>query len=83
MAQNTTSTIKATRTSFRIVRATMELDGATVSELAVHLDMPVSTVHDHLRALRDDGYLTVDDAEYTVAAAFLELGGYARSQMDI
>lgn len=83
MAQHTTSSIKATRTSFRIVRAIMDLDGATVSKLAAHLDMPVSTVHDHLRTLREEGYLTVDGKEYTVAAAFLELGGYARSRMDI
>lgn len=82
-AQKTTSAIKATRTSLRIVRAVMDLDGATVSDLATHLDMPVSTVHDHLRTLMEESYLTVDDKEYAVAAAFLELGGYARSRMDI
>ena len=57
----------------------MELNGATVSELAMHLDTPVSTVHDHLRTLQDDGYLVIDGKEYGIAVTFFELGGYARN----
>lgn len=78
------SLVKATQTSFRIVEKLMDLDGAGVRALAKHLDMPKSTVHDHLRSLELCGYIVqVDDGSYRVGARFLELGGYARSQMEI
>lgn len=46
--QDRTYPIDAAATSFQIIEAIRELNGAGASELANHLDMPKSTVHDYL-----------------------------------
>jgi DNA-binding IclR family transcriptional regulator len=76
--QDTPVPVKAVRTSFRVIEALMTLDGATVSELASSLDLPSSTVHDHLKTLETEQYVVRDGSEYRIAVRFLELGGYAR-----
>jgi DNA-binding MarR family transcriptional regulator len=63
MAPNT-SPVQATTTAFRIIEALRLRDGAGVSELAAALEMPTSTVHDHLRTLEAAEYLTSEDGVY-------------------
>jgi len=75
--------VKATRTTFEMVEALQELDGAGISDLARHLGMPKTTVYDHLDTLRKLGYVTALDDGYQVSTRFLDLGGYARKQMKI
>ncbi|WP_101295902.1 IclR family transcriptional regulator [Halegenticoccus soli] len=75
--------VKAAATSFRIIETLRALDGAGVAEVADELDMPKSTVHDHLKTLTDIEYLVNIDGTYYVGARFLELGGYARSRMKL
>jgi len=72
--------VKAAATSFEIIEALRRLDGAGVAELSDELDMPKSTVHDHLRTLTDLQYLVNRDGTYYVGARFLELGGYVRNE---
>ena len=82
MAPNT-SPVQATTTAFRIIEALRLRDGAGVSELAAALEMPTSTVHDHLRTLEAAEYLTSEDGVYHVGVRFLELGERARGRMKI
>ena len=75
--------VKAAKTAVTIIDALRELNGAGVSELADHLGMPKSTVHDHLRTLEREEYLVNAEGEYRIGARFLELGGHARRQMKV
>jgi len=79
----TDAPVSAARTTFSIIDALRELDGAGVSELANRLDMPTSTIHDHLRTLEDEEYLINDDGVYRVGARFLELGEQVRNRMKV
>lgn len=72
--------IGSVQTTITIVEALQELDQAGVSELADHLELPTSTVFDHLRTLESEGFVTSDDDGYRVGARFLEVGGFARKQ---
>ena len=82
MAKNDTP-VKATKTAFTIIDALRANDGAGVSELAAQLDMPTSTIHDHLRTLENEEYLISEDGEYRVGARFLELGEQVRNRMKV
>lgn len=75
--------VNAIGTTFDILAVLKEQDGCGVAELADHLGMPKSTVHDHLRSLHRLGYVVTDDGVYRVGARFLDLGGYARQRMKI
>ncbi|MCU4742555.1 IclR family transcriptional regulator [Natronoglomus mannanivorans] len=83
MSTETTYPVKAAATTFRIIETLHELDGAGVAELADYLDMPKSTVHDHLRTLTEIEYLVQRDGEYHVGVRFLELGGYVRNELKL
>jgi len=75
--------VKAAKTTFEIIDLLRERDGAGVSEIAEYLDMPTSTVHDHLRTLESEEYLISEDGTYRVGARFLELGEQVRSRMKV
>lgn len=69
--------VKATKTTFEIVEALMELDGAGITEVSDHLDLPKSSVHNYLQTLRVLEYVVKHDGTYHVGTQFLELGAYA------
>lgn len=75
--------IKSTKTTFRIVEALMELDGAGVTELASHLELPKSNVHNYLSTLEEEEYVVKNGSTFHVGIRFLELGAYARSRRDL
>ena len=75
--------IEATTTSLRIVDALKQLEEAGVSELSAEMDLPVSTVHDHLKTLEEQQYVVQEDGRYRLGTKFLTLGGYARNRMQI
>jgi DNA-binding IclR family transcriptional regulator len=78
-----TNPVKSTRTTFEIVEALQTLDGAGVTEVADHLDLPKSTVHNYLTTLEEAEYVVKRDTEYSVGIRFLELGAHARNQMPL
>lgn len=71
--------IKTSRTVFAIIESIQELDGATVPELAEHVGLARSTVHNHVKTLLNQGYLTEEDGEYSLGLKFLEYGYTAKS----
>lgn len=75
--------IGAAVTTLQVVEALKELDGAGVSELADHLDMSTSNVHNYLNTLRQEGYVYKNKSVYYVGLQFLELGAYSRKQRPI
>jgi DNA-binding IclR family transcriptional regulator len=78
-----TNHVRATETSLRVVEALMELDGAGATEVASHLNTPVSTTHNHLQTLLDRGYVRKDGDVYRLGLRFLNLGEYARTSYDV
>lgn len=75
-----TTPVKTAQTTFRVVEALKSLDGATVTELASHLDIPKSSAHNYLRTLEHEDYVVRSGQRYEVGLRFLDLGGYARSR---
>lgn len=75
--------VKATRVSFDVVEALRQLDGAGVSEVASHLGLPKSTVHDHLRTLEQLELVVNENGSYETGMRFLEYGGYTRKRKKI
>lgn len=75
--------VKATRVSFDVVEALQELNSAGVTELADHLGLPPSTVHDHLRTLEELELVVKENGSYHTGMRFLEFGGYARQRRKV
>lgn len=68
--------------AFQIMEALQDLDGAGVTELASHLDLAKSTIHNHLRTLEHYHYIIRDGNEYRLSLKFLNHGGYVRNRDD-
>ena len=82
MTDSNHRTVKASQTLLEIITALRELDGAGVTEIATHLDMPKSSVHKHLATLEDMEYVTNNTGTYTIGLKFLRLGEYARTHSE-
>lgn len=72
--------VKTAQTTFRIIEALKELDGASITELATHLDLPKSSTHNYLQTLEHEGYIVKNGQQYEVGLRFLDLGSYARTR---
>lgn len=66
--------VKATATSFRLIESLIALNGAGVSELADHLDLSKSGVHNHLTTLESLGYVVRDGNTFRASLQFLRDG---------
>lgn len=71
--------LRSAKTTFEIVEGLRELGGAGVSELANHLSMPTSSVHDYLKTLEAEEYIVREDGTYLIGARFLTLGEHYRA----
>jgi DNA-binding IclR family transcriptional regulator len=78
-SQNLGSIQKTTK----VVEGLKQLDGAGVSELAEHLDIPKTTVHAHLTTLHDCELISKRENEYRVGLKFAGLGEFAKHQYDL
>lgn len=75
--------IKAAKTTFDIIEALKQLDGAGVSEIADSLGLGKSNVHNYLSTLEQEGYVYKDGTQYLVSLQFLEIGAYARQNYTV
>lgn len=75
--------IKSVEIGFNIIEQLEKLDGARVSELADHLDIPKSTAHVYLSTLHGIGYVIKDGHTYRPSLRFLERGGYVRQNIEL
>jgi DNA-binding IclR family transcriptional regulator len=75
--------IESVRKTSEVLRGMKELDGAGVSELAEHLDMPKTTVHAHLTTLHNCGLVSKDGGVYRIGLRFVGLGEFAKNQFDV
>lgn len=70
-----------TETAFEIIEALDELDEASVTELADHVDLAASTVHNHLGALQRLEYVIKDAGSYRLGLRFLMMGMSVRNKL--
>lgn len=68
------------QTTVTIIEGLRDLERAGVSELAEHLDLPTSTVFDHLQSLENNEFVVNGSDGYRVGTRFLGIGGHAREQ---
>ena len=78
-----TRTVKTADTLLGVINTLQELDGAGVTELAEHLGLAKSTVHDHLATLREHGYVVKREDTYYLSLQFLDHGTYARDRLSM
>lgn len=83
MSHENGSTVRAVDRSLRIVRALQESSGATVTEVSKRVDLPKSTVYNHIQTLKENGYLVKEGEEYRLGLRFLEHGGHTRNRMNV
>ncbi len=80
MVKDQTQTVDATETSFGILEALSDLEGAGVSEIASTLGIPKSTTHNHLQTLIKKEYVVREGDTYDIGLRFLHLGEYSRTR---
>lgn len=71
-------TLTTVETTLRVIHGLKELDGATVTELAGHLDLSKGCVYNHLATLHTQKLLTKSDGEYRLGFGFLQLGQFVK-----
>lgn len=82
MAQQPGRELKTLKRAFDIIDAIEDLDGATVTQIAQHLDISPGTAHGYLTTLEQSRYLVQRGDEYNIGMKFLCIGGYASAQID-
>lgn len=75
--------VKSTVTTFRILEALKEMDGARVTDLARHLDLPKSSVHNYLSTLEQEEYVVKEGNTYSLGLRFLDFGTKTRSDLSL
>lgn len=75
--------VRSVARNFEIVHALLATDGACISELSERLDIPLSTLHDHLSTLEQLDYVVKRDQEYVPGIRFLDIGGQVRENYKI
>lgn len=74
------STVKSVSKVFRIIEHLKQTEGSRVTEIAEDLNLPKSSVHNHLSTLYELGYVIQDGETYRLGMAFLHLGESVRRQ---
>lgn len=75
--------VRAVGTTNRILEAIKELGEAGPTELARYLELPKSTVYNHLKTLEDAEFLVQEDNAYRLSFKFLNYGHIVRQQSDL
>jgi DNA-binding IclR family transcriptional regulator len=75
--------IKSGDKLFRIVHTFLDLGTAGVTELADEMELPKSTVHEHLQTLEYHGYAVKTDDGYRLGLRFLNVGARLRNMVDV
>jgi DNA-binding IclR family transcriptional regulator len=72
--------IQASYNSFTVLEALLDVEGAGVTQLSRHLDMPKSTVHKHLNTLAELGYVDHSGTTYLPSHRLVSIGERAKWQ---
>lgn len=71
--------IESVKRSYVIVEEIRKRDRVGVTELAAALELPKTTVHNHLQTLTELGYLVNEDGEYRLGTKYLRISRDCRN----
>lgn len=80
-SQSGSRRLKSVKQAFDIIQYFRDVEGATLSQTAEDLDIPVSTAHIHLTTLVDSNFVIKKSNEYRCSFRFLQLGGEKCNRM--
>lgn len=80
MPGETGPTVDATQTSLEVLETVHRLEGAGVTAVAVHLDIPKSTAHKHLQTLVSMGYVEKQGANYDLDVTLYRFSQYTENR---
>ena len=83
MTRGAKNPVRATQRSLAVLEALFELGTARLTDISARLELPESTVHNHLSTLVEGGFVTRTDGVYRLSLQFLTYGELARSQYTI
>ncbi|MXV60494.1 helix-turn-helix domain-containing protein [Natronorubrum sp. JWXQ-INN-674] len=83
MTREAKNPVKATQRSLAILETLYECGTARLTEISARLDLPDSTVHNHLSTLVEGGFVTRTDGVYRLSLQFLTYGEFAKNQYKI
>lgn len=75
--------IKSVKRSYDVINEIRDREQAGVTELAGVLELPKSTLHNHLRTLEQLGYLVQQQGKYRISTKYLHLGREARNSREV
>ncbi|MEF8814507.1 MAG: IclR family transcriptional regulator [Halovenus sp.] len=75
--------VNALETSLAIVEALGEQGALGLTDLARAVDLPKSTVFNHVKTLEQNEYVVSEEGTYRVGCRYLELGAKARDYHDV
>lgn len=83
MNGNTPRHLGAVDKTVDVIQGIRELEGAGVTELANHLDLPKTTVHAHLSTLEYNQLVVNEGDQYQLSFKFTSYGEYVKQQHDL
>jgi DNA-binding IclR family transcriptional regulator len=83
MREQAANPVEAVRRTFRIIEELKRRNGATVTNVAAGVDLPTSTVHNHLSTLRELDYVVRAGDEYELSPRFVHVGDQIKQQREI
>lgn len=75
--------VKSDETLLSIVEHLRDVGEAGVTEIATHLGLAKSTVHDHLASMRAHGFVVKFDGRYALGLEFFSVGQHVRTGSDV
>jgi len=75
--------VNAVQTTLQIAQALQEHERVGVTELAAEVDLPQSTVFNHLKTLEESEFVVNENGQYRLGCRFLKLGAKARSHYNV
>jgi DNA-binding IclR family transcriptional regulator len=75
--------VKSLKTTFKIIQYLSKHKWVRTSELVSQLELPKSTIHDHLRSLEELGYVIRDSQKYRASTLTLQNGISIRNTHEI
>lgn len=71
--------VQAVETTIQILEALKELNSASITELANHLNLTKGAIHNHVSTLKEHRFVVEEDDQYELSLRFLIFGEYVRN----
>ncbi|MGM0604859.1 MAG: IclR family transcriptional regulator [Halobacteriota archaeon] len=73
-------TLQTSTTTLEVINSLIELNGATVTEMANHLDLSKGGAYNHLATLYENEYVVKEENRYDLSPRFVLMGEHVRHE---